>query len=457
MSATSKAILNVIEQRLHDPTAAGLTLAIKSAVDDGQLPAGTKLPPIRTMASELALSPTTVSASWATLTRWGLLRPDGRRGTTVLDRAVGTCTRYHSALEWRTGQGTDLSTGVPDADLLPNLGRALSDIRNAGTPTSYLDAPVLPELIDWLRDDWPWVAADLLVVDGAMDALDLLVHTQIGFGGSVVVEHPVFTPLVDVLESIGANIVPVPLDEEGLNRHDLLAALNRDSGRVRTVILQPRAQNPTGISMSRQRAQALAEICADNNVLVIEDDSANAVAATPPLSLGEWFPAGTVHVRSFSKSHGPDLRLAAMGGPADVISAVRARRGLGQGWSSRLLQRVLMSLLTDPHAHREVQAARETYARRRNALVAALDCRGVHVGGTDGINIWIPVADEATALVQLAAEGVVVAPGRAFILLPEYPDHIRVTAGLVPEEDAEAIADILATAALSCRWGHPRR
>ena len=69
-------------------------------------------------------------------------------------------------------------------------------------------------------------------------------------------------------------------------------------------------------------------------------------------------PAQTVHVRSFSKSHGPDLRLAAVGGAAEVIDAVTTRRMLGPGWSSRILQSVLLAMLGDPKTIEQIEAAR---------------------------------------------------------------------------------------------------
>src|ERR1035437_7837734 len=167
-----------------------------------------------------------------------------------------------------------------------------------------------------------------------------------------------------------------------------------------------RAQNPTGASMTEQRAGDLAPILAQVGVPVVEDDSAGAVAASAPISLGRWIPSQVIHIRSFSKSHGPDLRLAAMGGPSELLREISHRRQLGQGWSSRLLQRVLLSLLTDPAAIANVDHARDEYTRRRGALVAALISRDVEVASGDGLNLWVPVHDESAAIVRLASQGV---------------------------------------------------
>src|ERR1019366_1506280 len=304
--------MSAIEERLEAPSARGLAHAVSRAVREGALAPGAKLPPIRALATQL-----------------------------------------------------DLSTGTPDPALLPNLGRALSELTTAGIPGSYLDDPVLPELLDVLLTQWPYPPAELMVVDGAMDGLDLVSRSLLRFGDRVVVEHPCFPPLLDLLESIGVEVAGVPVDAEGLRPEPLTAALRSP---IAAVFLQPRAQNPTGASMTEQRARDLAPILAQAGLPVVEDDSAGAVAASAPISLGQWIPDQVIHIRSFSKSHGSALRLAAMSGPSELLREIIHRRQLGQGWSSRLLQRVLLSLLTDPVAIADVDHARDEYTRRRGAL-----------------------------------------------------------------------------------------
>jgi DNA-binding transcriptional MocR family regulator len=254
-----------------------------------------------------------------------------------------------------------------------------------------------------------------MVVDGAMDSLDLVSRSLLRFGDRVVVEHPCFPPLLDLLESIGVEVAGVPVDAEGLRPEPLTAALRSP---IAAVFLQPRAQNPTGASMTEQRARDLAPILAQAGLPVVEDDSAGAVAASAPISLGQWIPDQVIHIRSFSKSHGPDLRLAAMSGPSELLREIIHRRQLGQGWSSRLLQRVLLSLLTDADAIADVNHARDEYTRRRDALVSALNARDVEVTGGDGLNLWVPVHDESAAIVRLASQRVGVTPGTPFDILP---------------------------------------
>lgn len=439
-------MLDELRDRLDELSARGLASAVTRAIRDGAVRAGDRLPPIRTVAVEFGLSPTTVSAAWSLLARSGTIRTDGRRGTTIADRQRPGSPRYQRALDRSAGFRLDLSTGVPDPQLLPDLAAALRATAVPAAPGSYLDDPLVPELDELLRADWPFPVDELTVVDGAMDGLDLVSRALLDVGDRVAVEDPGFPPLLDLLETTGAEVVGVPLDAAGMSPDGLRAA-----GRVRAVYLQPRAQNPTGVSLTARRAEELAAVARRSNAVVVEDDSAGAVAAAEAISLGRWLPTRTVHVRSFAKSHGPDLRLAALSAPPDVLARVSALRQLGQGWTSRLLQRVLVTLLTEPESVRAVARARDSYRDRRALLVAALAEHGLAVGGTDGINLWVPVADETAAVALLARRGIGVAPGAPFAAGPGQAPHIRVTAGLVGAGHAELAADLADAARGSVR------
>ncbi|MGN6754118.1 MAG: aminotransferase class I/II-fold pyridoxal phosphate-dependent enzyme [Intrasporangium sp.] len=446
-------VISEIETRLDEPTARGLATAVSRSIHEGALQGGDRLPPIRTLAHHLGLSPTTVSAAWALLARAGSIHTAGRRGTLVADSRAPRDGRYRRTLERPLPFALDLSTGVPDAALLPSLSRALASLTTPGTPHSYLDDPVLPELRAVLVDDWPYPPPEMTVVDGAMDALELVIRTTLRFGDRVVVEHPSFPPLLDLLEHAGVEVVGVPLDRQGLVPDRLAEALTKPTA---AVFLQPRAHNPTGTSMSAARARSLARILRPADALVIEDDSASGISTSPDVSIGTWLPERTVHIRSFSKSHGPDLRLAALSASSDLVGAIHHQRQLGQGWSSRLLQRLLLGLLIDPRSAREITLARAEYARRRNGFVDGLQRQGIPVAGDDGLNVWVPVDDEPSALMRLAAQGVGVAPGTPFQVLPETAGHVRVTTGLITR-NLDEVAREVAAAAHATGWGSRAR
>ncbi|HEU4421042.1 MAG TPA: aminotransferase class I/II-fold pyridoxal phosphate-dependent enzyme [Pilimelia sp.] len=439
-------MLQLIADAVGERSARGIAAAVSRLVSAGTLPAGARLPTVRSVARQLGISPTTVSEAWRSLALAGAIQTRGRSGTFVLPRAATPRARLRYG---RMAPGTaslprDLSTGVPDHDLLPDLGPALRRLGDTRLTTSYLEEPVLPALEAVLRERWPYAPDQLTVVDGALDALDRVTAALVRFGDHVLVENPAFPPLLDLLESVGAATVGVPVDGAGLQPAALAAALDC---RPVALFLQPRAHNPSGVSMTCERIAELAAVLRPSpRVIVVEDDHAGDVASAEPVSLGTLLPERTVHIRSFSKSHGPDLRLAAIGGPAALVTAIADRRLLGPGWSSRVLQAVLADLLRDEATGRQIAAARTEYARRRRLLCRALAARGVAACAADGINLWLPVRDQQVALLALAAHGIAVAPGTPFEVSPLGGDHVRVTVGLV-RDGFEELAGVLAEAA----------
>ncbi|MFC4827901.1 PLP-dependent aminotransferase family protein [Agromyces aurantiacus] len=447
-----------------DTTPRGIAGDLARLVNSGELAAGVRLPTVRELASELGVSPATISQAWQALARAGLIESRGRAGSYVRrDATDGPAMRMRGMAAPDDPVRLDLSRGTPDPLLLPPLGPALSRVSARADVGSYQAEPVLPALAAVLRDSWPGDADSIAVVDGALDAISRTLDQVVRFGDRVVVEHPGFPPFLDLLDLLGAEAVPVAIDEHGMSPEGLASALRR---RPAAVLLQPRAQNPTGASMTPERASALAGVirsAADDglaDLVVIEDDHSGLISTEGDVSLAPHLPDRVVHVRSFSKSHGPDLRIAAVGGPRELIGRITARRMLGPGWTSRMLQSILLDLLTDGAAIDAVAEARRAYYTRQRALGDALRARGVPVMRADGINLWMPVLSERSTLVQLAAAGIRVAGGTPFLAAasngspvagaprrggPER-EFVRVTVGAV-REDAPSVADALASAA----------
>jgi DNA-binding transcriptional MocR family regulator len=441
-----------VQLRLDVHTSRGLANALSRAIGDGLLDEGELLPPIREVAYELSMSPSTVSVAWKALAQAGAIRSNGRHGTIVLARTGPGPTRYRRALERSIRFNLDLSTGVPDAALLPDLKPAFESLQRVWTPGSYLDDPIVPGLVEVLHKEWPYDADEFMIVDGAMDGLNQVAGQLLRFGDYVAVENPSFPPLLDLLEAMGVRVIAVDVDQQGLVTANLKQALNHQP---RALFMQPRAQNPAGVSLTRSRTLELVAVLSNSDLMIVEDDSAGAVSSSPPISLGSLLPQRVVHISSFSKSHGPDLRIAALSGPAELVDVLRERRLLGQGWTSRLTQAILLDLLTRQTSRKQVAFARATYGERRSQLVAALARNGVAVEAGDGLNLWLEVEDETAAQLYLASRGIGVAAGNPFTTREGVSPHLRITAGLV-DHDFDSVAYELAMASKIAPSGGPR-
>jgi len=435
---------------LTDRGPRGIAGAIARQIRQGELSPGDRLPTVREVAAELGVSPATVSEAWQALRRAGLVVSRGRAGSFVRTAPQPWLSpRVQGLVGYVEGLPLDLSRGTPDPSLLPALGPALQRVRPTADTDVYQESPVLPELRTVLEATWPYDAEVITVVNGAQDAVARTLDQVVGFGDRVAVESPTFPPFLDMLDVLGAEIVPLDLDDEGITPRSLTRALK---GKPAALLLQPRAHNPTGVSMTPGRAEQLAATIrrARSSVTVIEDDHSGAISVGVDVSLGAWLPDQVVHVRGFSKSHGPDMRIAALGGPADVVDRVVARRMLGPGWTSRMLQTILLDLLLEPRSVDAVEVARRTYAERQAAMCAALARHGVELAAApDGINLWLPVVDERAALVHLTSAGIRAAGGAPFLppAAEDGHDHLRITTGLVETGEASHVAAALAAAA----------
>ncbi|MFT5204462.1 MAG: DNA-binding transcriptional MocR family regulator [Candidatus Aldehydirespiratoraceae bacterium] len=441
--AYKRLMLDRIADRLgEDRTPESLARLVGSLISDGELAPGEKLPTVRALAGALDISVNTVTDAWRILRLHGVIETNRRQGTTVRAQRGNHGRHWQVPVEPGTIE-VDLSAGTPDKELLPPLGPVLEGLHHSIPVTSYVDPPLLAPLELELRRRWPYEVEAVTVVDGALDALDRVVTELVRVGDTVVVEDPTFPPLLDMLDAAGARTIGVGLDAEGIRLDGLRDALDLDPV---ALFVQPRAHNPTGLHITKNRARGVADLVAGRRCLVIEDDHSGGAAGIAVESAGETLPAQTIHIQSFSKSHGPDLRIAALGGPAEFIERIVRRRQLGPSWTSRLIQQILLALLTDPAIDLLVGKAAAEYSRRRAALVAALAAHGIGVSIGAGLNLWIPVPDEQRAVVALAAHGIGVAPGAPFCVGPGDGPHIRVSIGTLRPADIEWVAATIAVA-----------
>ncbi len=434
-------------EHYHGSTAVEIAASIEQAVRAGVPAPGDPLPPIRRLANHLGVSAATVAAAYRDLRQRAIIETAGRAGTRVRARPA-LAGRLSHRLEIPDG-ARDLAEGGPDPRLLPPLGPRLHRLAQDPawlTPASYGTAGPLPELLEHARQRLAAdaVAADALTItSGALDGIERTLAAHLAPGDRVAVEDPGWANLLDLLAALQLTPLPVPVDQDGPSAAGLRGAL---AAGARAVIITSRAQNPTGAAIGPARAAQLRDVLSEGpDVLVIEDDHA-AELSERPLAPVVGDTRAWVFLRSVSKPYGPDLRLAVLAGDPTTVARVSGRQRLGAGWVSGVLQRLVLELWRDPEVSALVGTARRHYDARRDGLRQALAVRGVSGYGRTGINVWVPVADETTALTRLRDAGWVVAPGAGHRI--SSPPGLRITVSTLAADEIDPLAEAVAAALL---------
>ncbi len=415
-----------------------IAASIEDGIRSGRLVSGQLLPTVRALAMRLHVSPTTVAGAYSALRVRGLVHGSGRRGT-IVNRRPPLMTRAAPA----PAPGLrNLFEGGPDPAMLPSLKPYLA--RLDGIPGKYGDPENRAELIEraalqFKRDGI--APGGIAVVSGALDAIERVLQAWLRPGDRVAVEDPSYTGVLDLVAAMGLVAEPVEIDDSGPLGADLKRALKLGA---KAFILTPRAQNPTGAALDRKRAQELRQVIAGfPECLLIEDDHAGLVAGAPAFTLSGGRARWAI-ARSVSKSLGPDLRVSVMAGDALTVARVQGRQSLGPRWVSHILQDLVAGLWSDPKISTMLRTAADTYARRRHSLIEALAKFGIEARGRSGLNVWIPVVEEAAVTNAMAEKGWAIRAGECYRI--KSAPGIRVTVSTLASEESRRFAADLAAA-----------
>lgn len=438
--------------------------ALRSAVDDGRLAAGTRLPATRTLAADLAISRGVVVEVYRRLMDEGLVSGRSGGGTTVLGAPTPAAAAHRAPMAPEPTRlprprrsptdGVDLSPGVPDLSAFPRSMwlRAERSVLAETPPEElgYGDPQGHPRLRAALA---PWLARtrglrimpeDIIVVSGVAQAMALLAQQLHRQGVTdIAVEDPGSRGAVDELAYWGLNPLPVPVDEDGLVIADLAA-----SG-ARAAFLAPAHQFPTGVVLGPARRRELLAWAAQAE-LVIEDDydAEYRYDRAPVPALHAGAPERIAYAGSTSKSLAPALRLGWLVAPARRRADLVAAKHASDLGSPTLPQLVLARLLESGAYDRHVRTVRARHRARRDALLNGLGrLTGVEVRGVAaGLHVLITFSgngiDDVELVETLRAAGVVVQPLSLHRQLPGPPGLVIGYAAHPPDRLAEAAAII---------------
>ncbi len=286
----------------------------------------------------------------------------------------------------------------------------------------------------------------VIVVNGSQQALDLIARTLIDPGDKVLVEEPHYLGAREVFQAAGADLVPCPVDGDGLDIERAPPA----AATARLAYVTPSHQFPTGAVMPLARRLALLAWARKTRAYVVEDDydSEFRYGGRPVEAVQALDTAGQViYVGTMSKTLFPSLRIGFLVLPPALLKPVLAIKHLSDRHTPTLPQSVLADFIAEGYFERHVRRARTQNARRRATLLEALARTfgdGVTVQGSNaGLHLvaWFPdrpAADTAKIVATAAAAGVGVYPISPYYLSAPQSAGLLLGYGAMSERDIDA-------------------
>jgi GntR family transcriptional regulator / MocR family aminotransferase len=455
---------------------AQIARGLREAIQRGRVATGTRLPGTRTLAAQLGVSRTTAALAIDTLIAEGFVVARPRSGVFVADEPPRTPRKPSAPEAFATARlrvsrlaraslhevgaagsrsrlaAFPLSRPALDAFPVDTWSRLLSR-RAARTSLAQLDydggSPALARAIANLVSSARGVRIDptqVMIVAGGLRAIELAAEAILDAGDRVVIEDPGYAGARRAFTALGAQVIPVRVDGEGLD----VAALPRHA---RLVYVTPSCQFPLAVSMPLARRAALLTWATRARAYILEDDydADFRFAGAPMPALAALDRDGRVlHAGSFSRTLFPAIRLGYLIVPSPMVDSVRAVRALRDPDMASLPQLALADFIDGGHYVHHLRRMRVLYRARRDALGIAARAAGLVVRAGDvGLHVVcdLPPRKDARAIAAIArAAGVEAAPLATFQLRGRAPQALVLGFGSVPPRRIRTAMAILADA-----------
>ncbi len=375
--------------------------AITDGIKEGRLVAGDALPSTRVLAEQLGVHRKTVVAAYRELEREGWLATRAAVGTSVsLDLPLVKAPSRDRAVRQRAGFDLParvvpqsaasprarllLLGGLPETKLLPRtelarayrralLGATGRELLDYGSPQG--DERLRYAVAEMLRQSRGIAVtpAALNIVRGTQQGLYLAARTLLEPGDRVAIEAYSHPAARGTLQLAGAVLLPVPIDDAGLNVDALEALCEKQN--IKAVYVTPHHQLPTTVTMTAARRLALLALARRRRLLILEDDYDYEFQyeGRPVLPLAHSDRAGVVvYFGSLSKVLAPGLRIGFVVASRDVAERIAQYRAFVDQQGDRVVERAVAELIENGELDRHVRRLRRIYHERRDALAEAI-------------------------------------------------------------------------------------
>ena len=294
--------------------------------------------------------------------------------------------------------------------------------------------------------------AELLITSGAIEGLELIAKTFLDRGDLVVVEAPTYLGAIMAFRGFEADIVAVPMDDDGLLVDELERTL-ADGVRPKLLYTIPDHQNPAGVSLSAERREALVALARRHGFLIVEDVAYRELGFDDDALPSVWSlaPDVTVQLGTTSKTFFPGVRLGWAVGPAEISAQLVSAKQNTDQCAGALGQRLLEEYVRRGWIDEQLAASRALYRRKSERMLGALErTMPASVSWTQprgGFFSWLTLPGvDATDLAKRAVDrGVGIVPGAPFFPDGRGAENVRLSFSMVDEAQIDDGVDRLAS------------
>jgi len=429
----------------------------------GELTPGMRLPPVRRLAAQLGINHMTVAKAYKDLADAGFV--EGRAGG-------GTHVRSPNGTVSRRARGTE------PAPAGPLLSERLYDLSHApgviGFTSNYpapdttcaaefetcLQSVITDGLAQYFSYDPPngrigfrrtiadylaqqgidTLAEDVIVTSGAQQAIELVIRLLVPHAAPVIVERPAYYGVINVLRAVGARILEVPVEPDGMDIEKLEVHLARH--RPRLIYTNPTFQNPTGVTTSMEKRRSILALARKHGVAILEDDHSSELRffgdPVPSIRALSDPDDNVFYVRGFGKVFLPGTRLGYVMTPPHARRPLLALKAHSDLHTNGIMQEAMARFLNRRSHPKMLDRMKRTYAGMQRQLIRSLSDgmpSGTLIGRPEGgLSLWLtlPEGTEVSELYYRAVRrGVAFVAGEVFYASHVNPRTLRVSFGLL--------------------------
>jgi GntR family transcriptional regulator/MocR family aminotransferase len=398
---------------------AQLQQQLRSAIQQGRLPSGTVLPSTRTLARDLGVARSVVVAAYEHLASDGYL--SGRQGSGTQVMPIAQTSAGRSSATAQPVADVRLLGGLPDPALFPrtewlrHYRTALNSVPNhqLGYPGPFGTLQLREALTNYVaRVRGVATTPDRMIITSGITQAVVLVARALRARGvdTIAVEDPCFGVHRQAVNNAGLQVVPIPVDHDGLDVAKLLAH------KVGAVLVAPAHSYPTGTVLSAERRAALVKWADDNDGLIIEDDydAEFRYDRAPIGALQGLAPQRMAYMGCASKTLTPALRLGWLAVPDWLVGEVIGQKLLDDMGNTVLEQLALARFVESGGFARHLRRVRPIYRRRRDTALTSIAASlpdAIPTGVAAGLHVYLrlPTSCDEVGLVEAArSRGVLV-------------------------------------------------